>query len=152
MRRQFVATALAAASLIPAAVFSNDRPPAKGLGIARIVRLVEQAGYAPVIDASFDDGRWEVEAVKDGRQYELAVSTDGQITATHEDDRDERPASDAMPLSKLLANLGNHGWSPISEAGFERRTWEIEAYKSDVKHELRVDPNTGEVLRERRDD
>ncbi len=57
----------------------------------------------------------------------------------------ERPPSTAKPLSEIAAAVERAGFAPIVEASFDDGRWEIDAYQSDTRYELRVDPTTGEI-------
>lgn len=64
----------------------------------------------------------------------------------------ERPPSTAKPLSEIAAAVERAGFAPIVEAAFDDGRWEIEAYQSDTRYELRVDPTTGEIRSKRAED
>ncbi|HEY8503283.1 MAG TPA: PepSY domain-containing protein, partial [Gemmataceae bacterium] len=90
---------------------------------------------------------------KDGAAYELTVDgRSGRILSEHRDDAEPRPPRGARPLSQILHLLIKAGYTNIHDVSFERRYWEIEAYRGDGKRELHVQPTTGEVIRDRRDD
>ena len=40
------------------------------------VKILEEKGYDPIVEANFDDGMWEVEAYKDGKRWELIINRD----------------------------------------------------------------------------
>ncbi|AMO54832.1 hypothetical protein GZ77_24960 [Endozoicomonas montiporae] len=58
----------------------------------------------------------------------------------------------AKPLSKVIEMLEKKGYHPIIDVELERGRWEIEAFRDNVKRELKVDAVTGEIVSERRDD
>jgi hypothetical protein len=149
--RSFVA--IAAIAAVPVSVVLAERPPADAKPIVEFVEQLEKQGYGPFIEFSFDDGHWEVEVYKEDVPYELAVDgRTGKILSEHRDDAEPRPPRDAQPLSKILRTLIKAGYTDINEVSFERRYWEIEAFREDGKHEIHIHPTTGEVISDRRDD
>lgn len=144
---------LAAVAVSPAAVRSDDVPSADAKSMLEIVQSLEEAGYGPLVDVSFDDGGWEVEAYKGGVSIELAVDpASGDILSEHRDDSEPRPPEGSLKLSEVLAALEKAGHRKFDEASFERRYWEVETHRGDVKYELHVNPKTAEVITERIDD
>jgi uncharacterized membrane protein YkoI len=144
---------LTALAVTPAAVRSDEAPPADAKTMAEIVQILEEAGYGPLVDVSFDDGGWEVEAYKGGASLELTVDpTSGNVLSEHRDDSEPRPPAGSLKLSEVLAALEKAGHSKFDEASFERRYWEVETHRDDTKFELHVDPKTAEVIAERIDD
>lgn len=65
---------------------------------------------------------------------------------------DEIPRHDAQPLSKIVRNLEEQGFSPIVEIEFDDNLWEVEAYKEGDKRELKVDPVSGRIISDQKDD
>jgi hypothetical protein len=65
----------------------GERPPAGSKPLSEIAAAVEKAGYAPIEEASFDDGRWEIEAYQADAKFELRVDPmSGEITMKRADD------------------------------------------------------------------
>ncbi|HET7634919.1 MAG TPA: PepSY domain-containing protein [Burkholderiales bacterium] len=60
-------------ALSSALAFAGDKPPANSKPVSAIASSLEQQGYAPISEISFDDGRWEVEAYKNDQKRELRV-------------------------------------------------------------------------------
>lgn len=130
-----------------------DRPTADAKRMVEIVEQLEKQGYGPFSEVDFDDGHWEVEVYKNEAVYELVVDRrSGTILAEHLDDSSARPPREAQPLSQILRGLSKAGYADIHEVSFEHRYWEIEAFRKDGQHELHVQPSTGEVISDRRDD
>ena len=153
--KSFVLATAAAATPMAAltAAPGNAAKPEKVQPIVKIVRELEQAGYAPFTELSMDDGVWEAEVYKDDVPYELHVDPKtGEILSEHRDDSEPRPPQEAKPLSEILQLLAKAGYDDIEDISFERRYWEIETYQKDGEHEIHVDPMTGEVVSDRLDD
>ncbi len=130
-----------------------DHPAADDKPIVEIVQQLEKQGYGPFSELDFDNGNWEIEVYKDDVAYELAVEgRSGKILSEHRDDAEPRPPRDAQPLSQILHSLTKNGYTQIHDVSFERRYWEIEAFRQDLKYEIHVHPTTGELISERRDD
>jgi hypothetical protein len=64
---------------------------------------------------------------------------------------DEMPPKNAVPLSEIATSLEGQGYSPIVEMSIDKGVWEIEAYSTEGKRELKVNPLTGEILSDRPD-
>lgn len=142
--------ALAASPLISQA---DDVPPRGALSMLEVVKDLEKSGYQPIVDISFDDGNWEVEAFKDASAVELLVDpASGRVISEHADDAEPQPPTGAKLLSEIVAALIDAGYTDVSDASFEGRTWEAEARREGVKRELRVNPVSGEVISDRSDD
>jgi len=104
---------------LPLAFVSADQAPADAKSIVQIVQQLEQMGYGPFTEVSFDDGNWEVEVYKQDAPYELAVEPrSGKILSEHRDDAEPHPPSDSQPLSQILRTLGKAGYT--AQRGFVR--------------------------------
>jgi hypothetical protein len=147
----FVAVAIVAGATLPVVV--ADHPATDVKPIVEIVEQLEEKGYGPFIEVSFDDGNWEVEVYKKDAAYELAVDgRTGKILSEHRDDAEPQPPRDGQPLSQVLRKLIQAGYTNIDEVSFERRYWEIESLREDGKHEIHVHPTTAELINDRLDD
>ncbi len=68
----------------------DDRLPRNAKKLSEIVRIVENRGYHPVMEVDFDDGRWKIEAYRNGREAELKVHpVTGAILSVDWDDDDD---------------------------------------------------------------
>lgn len=151
MKIQLFATVIAVAAVTTAVAFA-DRPTADDKPIVKVVEQLEKQGYGPFSDIDFDDGRWEVEAYKGDVAYELRVDRrTGQILSEHRDDSEPQPPRDSKPLSQILHAVINAGYKDLDDVSFERRYWEIEAFRDGDKREIHVHPTTAEVINDRRD-
>lgn len=149
MFRPFALTAAIGLTLSAALA---DQPPTDARPVVEIVEQLERQGYGPFTEISFDDGVWEVEVYKDDVSCELAVDPkSAKVLSEHRDDAEPRPPREALSLSRLLRQVEQAGYESISEVSFERRYWEIESFRSDGKHEIHVNPATGEVVNDRLD-
>lgn len=63
----------------------------------------------------------------------------------------ERPPEGSKPLVEIIQALEAQGYQPITEISMDDGVWEVEAYKNNEERELRVNPMTGEILSDRRD-
>lgn len=64
------------------------------------------------------------------------------------------PATDSRALSiiEIVQRLEEGGYGPFTELSMDDGNWEVEARKQDTSLELTVDPISGDVLSEHRDD
>lgn len=135
----------------PATDIGETAAPETGeaLPLSQIARILEFQGYTAIAEVESEGEYWEIEAFKDGERYKLNVDpVDGKIL-------DAEAPSYAIPLSEVLAKLGDRGYGPVVELDLEtsddekrRLVWEIEIYKGGHAVLLSVDTATGEILSE----
>ncbi|MCQ3830896.1 PepSY domain-containing protein [Microbulbifer elongatus] len=64
----------------------DEMPPPGAMALSSLLTKLEQQGYTPVVDVSLERGRWEVEAYKEGRKWDLEVDPNsGEILEVKED-------------------------------------------------------------------
>jgi uncharacterized membrane protein YkoI len=132
---------------------ADERPPAGGTPLLEVLEILDDKGFGPVTEISFDDGVWEAEVYKGDTAFEVSVDPgNGEIVAEHRDDGDPKPPADAMSLAKLIGAIEKAGYSDLNDISFERRSWEVEASRDGQKRELRVDAKDGRVISDRVDD
>ncbi|WP_160154102.1 PepSY domain-containing protein [Microbulbifer sp. ALW1] len=51
----------------------DELPPPGAMALSVLLTKLEQQGFTPIVDASLDKGRWEIEAYKEGKKWELEV-------------------------------------------------------------------------------
>lgn len=137
---------LATLALAVGAADANQMPPDGSRSLKEIVTGLELDGYR-IVEASFDDGRWELDGYRKDESYELHVDPKtGHLLSTERDDADPAPSANALPLSQILELVAQAGYGPIVDAEFEHGRWEIEAYHERARRELRVDAMTGKIL------
>lgn len=144
-----------AAAIVPISLASGQpaERPSEPLPLSEIAAILEKDGYDPLVEASFDDGEWEVEAFRGREAVELTVNPlTGEVTSSHRDDAERRPPEGSLALSKVIRALEKAGYTNINEVSFERRYWEVEADRDGKPRELYVDPKSGEVVSDRADD
>jgi uncharacterized membrane protein YkoI len=143
---------LAALSTIPLAGQADERSAKSPKSLVDIVVGLEKQGFAPIVEISFDDGAWEVEAYHEDVPMELTIDArSGEIIAEHRDDADAKPPAGSMDLSEIIHALHKRGYD-VDEVSFERRSWEVEASREGQRRELRVDPKDATVISDRIDD
>ena len=84
MRRRLFAVAALSPIVLSAtpATAAVARPPADAKPLSEIVKSLEDAGFAPIVEVEFRAGRWHVEAYKDGQKRDLRVHpVSGEITS-----------------------------------------------------------------------
>jgi hypothetical protein len=64
----------------------------------------------------------------------------------------EEKAPEGKPLREILQGLEAKGYSQVAEAIFRKGKWKIEAYKDGDRRILQVDPKSGDVTADRKDD
>jgi uncharacterized membrane protein YkoI len=64
----------------------------------------------------------------------------------------DQPPANGKPLAEIVETLEKQGYGPFSEISFDDGYWEIEVYKQNEPYELAVDPSTGKIAAEHRDD
>jgi hypothetical protein len=152
LSKKLAVMVLSVATLGVAAGAAASRPPANSKPLEEIAAALEQSEYV-IVEASFDDGLWEVDAYKGDTPYELHLDpATGKVLATHPDDTDPLASAGAMKLSAVLKEVSKSGYAPIVSADFEHGQWEVEAYKNGAKRELQVEPQHGKIVSDRADD
>lgn len=133
----------------PAKVRNGQLPSA-----AQVMQVLKNAGWAVVQELEFDDGLWEadVRRAKGQPKYEVYVHP---ITLKILNNSGA-PASSgtgmsALSAQQIVAALQNAGYTNIHDVEFDKGGyWEAEAVNRNGQCvELRVNPTTGAVLREK---
>ena len=71
---------------VPQAI-AGEIPPDNSMKLSEIVKSLESKGYSPITEISFDDGVWEAEAYKEGKERELKVNpVNAKIISDRPDD------------------------------------------------------------------
>lgn len=81
----------------------------------------------------------------------LASFTTAQESVTDTRDTPASSTERSKTMLEVVKSLEEADYAPITEISFDDGVWEVEAYKADIPYELSVDPQTGEVLSEHRD-
>lgn len=68
-----LALLIAGAALSPITFADEKRPPPGAMALSTVLTKLEQQGYTPIIEVSLDNGRWEIEAYKEGEPVKLEV-------------------------------------------------------------------------------
>ncbi|MFA8020916.1 PepSY domain-containing protein [Bremerella cremea] len=137
--------------MLIAAGFSGKLARSNSL-LPQIVESLEQQGFGPFSEIDRDDELWDIEVQQNGVSYEVYVDPrTGKIVSKHQDDFDELPSCESKPLSTILQLVLQAGYSNIQEVSFDAPVWEIKVYQEDGKHEVRIDPHSGKVISDRRD-
>jgi hypothetical protein len=64
----------------------------------------------------------------------------------------DMPPKNAKPISEIVRTLQEQGYSPFVDIEFEDGKWRVKAYKEGVKRELKIDPVSGKIVSDRKDD
>lgn len=132
---------------------ADERPPGDAKQLVDVAAGLEKSGYGPIVEISFDDSMWEVEAYRGNKAFELNVDPKtGKVASEHPDDGDAKPPADALALSEIIGAVKEAGFANVADISFEGRSWEIEATRDNKKRELHVDPSSGKVISDRADD
>ena len=149
MRLHLAVGSLAAAALLVGA----DLPPREAKPLSEVLVAVEKAGLSPIVEASFDDGVWEVEGFRGKTPYEAHFDPKSlALLHEHADSPRERPAADSLSAVEVVKRLESAGYGPVLGIDYEGTDWEAEAMHGGRERELHVDLRTGEVLTDRADD
>lgn len=141
----------------------DERGTAGTLTATQLRDALAAAGYTRIHDVDFDDGFWEAEATApNGDRVDLVLHP---VTAAvlssridydnDDDDNDDVPptGSNALTADAIRALLTTAGYTRITDVEFDDGRWEAEATNPQgVRVDLVLDPVTGAILRERRDD
>jgi hypothetical protein len=53
---------------------AGEKPPENSMKLSEIVKSLESQGYSPITEISIDNGVWEAEAYKEGKERELKIN------------------------------------------------------------------------------
>lgn len=105
---------------LPNSAMADGRPLADAKSVSKMLADLEKQGFAPIVDVSFGNGLWEIEAYKGNEQRELAVNpTTGAIVAEKADEADPKPPANAKPLSVIVQSIEQSGNSTILDVSFD---------------------------------
>ncbi len=139
MNRIFIG-AIAALSLSSAAYLYADAPPRSGKQLAAVLELVAAKGYTSVTEISFDDGYWEVEAMKGGASVELQVDPQsGAGVSERSDGPHPQLPTNSKTLRDIVTALEKAGYGQIAKIDFETTGWAAEARRGVQWRELILD-------------
>ena len=141
----------------------DERGTAGTLTVSQVHDALAAAGYTRIHDVDFDDGFWEAEATApNGDRVDLVLHP---VTAAvlssridhdnDDDDHDDVPpvGSNVLTADAIRALLSGAGYTRITHVEFDDGRWDAEATNPQgVRVDLVLDPVTGAILRERRDD
>ncbi|QDZ40826.1 PepSY domain-containing protein [Euhalothece natronophila Z-M001] len=122
----------------PILVLASEQLPSDDVPLSEIIGNLESQDYF-LIEVEFENEVWDVEAYRDGQQYELTIDPrSGNILP---------PQLHQYPkaLSKIVANVEAKGYLPI-EVEYETNIWEIEACQNGQQYQLKIDPESGNII------
>ena len=107
--------------------------------LSGVLKSLETAGFAPVVEVEFEKDHWKVKAYSKGQLLQLR--TDLMTGAVIPDP----PPKPDKPLSDIVKDLEEQGYGPIldierGESGSESgAAWDVEAYKGKSEVKVKVD-------------
>ncbi|WP_437202809.1 PepSY domain-containing protein [Planctomicrobium sp. SH664] len=123
-----------------------EHPPAGARPLSEVLTSLEQQGLL-VVEASFDDGVWEVEGIRSDRGVEVHVDPRTlRVIREHADSQDSRPGVGSLKASEIVKLLEDAGYSPVTELEWNSGEWEAEARRNLSRRNLRVAAETGKIL------
>lgn len=154
MKTKLLVAALIAASILP--TLAGDKPASKSLPLSTVAAMVEKHGYT-INEVThdkdvFSGDEWKMDAVKQGKHYELKVmAKTGKIADTdREGDDNEQPGQNMKLLSVIALELEKQGYL-VSGVDFDHAKWRVEAHKDGKKWKLTVAPDTGNIISIKKD-
>lgn len=136
------------ATLVPVAtLLAGEFPPEAARPLSEVLTTLESLGLQDPTEVNFDDGRWEIEALRKGVAVEVFVDPQA-ANVVHERPDDHHAAMPAVAkkLSAIVKQLEEAGDRAIAEIDLDGTTWEVDALRSGVRYELHVDARTGEIV------
>jgi len=135
-------------------------PPEGAMSLSALVAMLEAADHGSIAEIEFEDGAWEVEAVKDGQPGEFRVDAatgapievgdtemdEGDDAGEEAEETVQLPPDGAKPLSEIIAMLEAAGHGPFAGIEFEGGSWAVAAMKDGYPTELSIDPMTGDSV------
>lgn len=152
MNTSFTLALLSVGLSLPFSSFADGRPPADAKPVSKLLADLEKVGFAPIVDVSFDSGKWEIEAYKGNEQRELLIdSVTGAIVGDRADEPDPKPPANAKPLSAVILTIEQAGNATILDITFDDGRWEVDILRDGQTRELHIDPESGAVVDDRAD-
>lgn len=138
-------------AILPAALaIAGEYPPTSAKSLSTVLTALEAAGLQDITEVDFDDGRWEIEAVRKGLAVQVLVDPrTAQIVHEERDDHFGELPKSLMKLSTVVKQLEDAGYQSITEIDLEGAGLEIDAVRAGTRYELRVDARTGHITSER---
>jgi hypothetical protein len=127
-------------SLVSLSFADDDTPPAGAASLASVIAAVEQSGCEAVTEISFDDGRWEVEALRSGKPVGLRVNAaTRKILSEYADEPHPKLAAGSKSAQQIAQGLEQAGYPLVRKLEFETTGWEAEAQRAGQWRELILD-------------
>jgi len=125
--------------------------------VEQVTQHLRSTGFAVVQDLELDDGFWHAEVRPSGRggeKQELVLHPGTlQVLSRVGPSGGTINGQPALSAAQVQQALQQAGYTRVSGIEFDDGVWEAEAVNTaNLAVELRVDPVTGKVLRERLDD
>jgi uncharacterized membrane protein YkoI len=125
-------------------------------GAAQVASRLRELGYARVGELEFDDGFWEAEVRRQRHSEKIELVLHPvtlQVLHTTEGGAGSPGAGGTLSAAEITQVLTQAGYSRIHDLEFDDGVWEADAVNAAGQRvDLRVDPGTGAVLREKLDD
>lgn len=133
------------AGALAAPVVAEDRPPADARPLAEVVALLENGQIDVITEIDWDSDKWEIEARKDDKWFDLDISPSGEILKRESTGPEKDvPPADSLPLSHILNGIERaHAPARITEVEFDDDHWEIQLRDGDRKIDLKINPRSG---------
>lgn len=86
------------------------------------------------------------------KRTSLALALSTALAFTSGAARADKPPPDVKKLSEIVLMLEQAGFGPISEIEFDDGHWEVDTYRNGERRAGYVDPRTGEITKDKKDD
>lgn len=125
-------------------------------GAAQVAAKLQSLGYAQVEDLEFDDGFWEAEVRDTNRRKLELVLHPVSLEVLHQSGQPshdgDTPAA-ILSAAETTQRLHQAGYTHVRDLELDDGVWEADAISAQgFRVELKIHPETGAVLREKRDD
>ncbi|MES2788285.1 MAG: PepSY domain-containing protein [Planctomycetota bacterium] len=141
------------AAAVTSVALGGGAPPKSAKPLSEVLVALETGGLKSVTEISFDDGRWEIEGLRDGKPVELYVDPEtSKIIKERPDERHPPVPEGAKSLAVICKELEDAGFWPITEAELDVSGWDVETLKNGAKRQLVVDLKSGKILSDQPDD
>jgi hypothetical protein len=96
--------------------------------LSAILKDVADAGYSAVTEASYGNGRWFVEARKNGKPVDLKVDPlTGKVLGESSAPSHQSLPAKAKTLAAIIKLLEKKGYSPVKQAELKLPGWKVKA-------------------------
>lgn len=127
MKKTAFFASIGAALVLPALAQANDVPPANAKPLSSILAMADNLGLGQVVEAEFDDGRWELTVCADRNCQKLYVdAVSGQETRRKASDSERLPPAGSKSMASVISQIEASNAGVVTSADFDDGYWKVQ--------------------------